>query len=60
MITSFDLNGPAVLTESSSALWLTLLENKLAEHPSGFNAAAERVLHWTMGKWNPSMGITGY
>ena len=57
IISSFDLNGPAILTESSSSLMITLLEGRLSEHPSGFYAAAERILHWLFSRWNPSMSM---
>lgn len=53
MLSSVELNGPALLTETSIALMITLVRERARENPTNFDAAAERVLNWLFGKWNP-------
>ena len=53
MLSSVELNGPALLTETSIALMITLIRERVRENPTNFDAAAERVLNWLFGKWNP-------
>ncbi|KAF1957724.1 hypothetical protein CC80DRAFT_592227 [Byssothecium circinans] len=54
VLTSIELNGPALLTESTSALMTTLIREKVAENPTHFNQTAEKVLNWLLSKWTPS------
>jgi serine-protein kinase ATM len=55
MLLSVELSGPALLTDSSSALMSALLWEKVNENPTHYNSTAERVLNWLLRKWTPSM-----
>ena len=50
---SIELNGPALLTDSSMALMTTLTRERVRENPTSFVTTAERVLNWLFGKWTP-------
>ncbi|KAF2646142.1 hypothetical protein P280DRAFT_439907 [Massarina eburnea CBS 473.64] len=54
MLASIELNGPALLTDSTSALMTTLIREKFDENPTHYNQTAERVLNWLLSKWTPS------
>jgi ataxia telangiectasia mutated family protein len=54
MLLSIELNGPALLTESSSSLLTTLLRERVKENPTHFNITSERLLSWLFSKWTPS------
>jgi hypothetical protein len=54
MLSSIELNGPALLADSSSSLWTTLIRLRTAENPSFFGQTSDRVLHWFFSKWSPS------
>lgn len=54
ILISIELNGPALLIESSSSLMTTILMERVKENPTHFSATAERVLNWLLGKWTPS------
>ena len=49
-----ELNGPAVLAESSASLWETMILTRVSQNPGLFGLTAERALHWLFGKWTPS------
>jgi len=53
MISSVELNGPAVFADSSSSLWATLLRLKVSESPGVFSVTSERILQWLFSKWTP-------
>jgi ataxia telangiectasia mutated family protein len=52
--TIIELNGPALLTESTSSLMTTLMREKIVENPTDYNQTAKRVLDWLLNKWTPS------
>ncbi|KAF2112982.1 hypothetical protein BDV96DRAFT_497142 [Lophiotrema nucula] len=54
MLLSIELSGPALLTESSSSLLATIMQERIAENPTHFNQTAERILSWLLSKWTPS------
>lgn len=54
MLLSIELNGPALLTESSSSLLTTILQERVKENPTHFNNTSERLLNWLFSKWTPS------
>lgn len=53
MVFSIELNGPALLTETSLALMTTIIYERVRENPTNFDVTAERVLNWLFGKWAP-------
>ncbi|KAF2489805.1 hypothetical protein BU16DRAFT_566907 [Lophium mytilinum] len=55
VLPSVELNGPALLTESSSSLWTTLLRGRTEGNPTLFNETSERILQWLYCKWTPSL-----
>ncbi|PVH96335.1 hypothetical protein DM02DRAFT_569817, partial [Periconia macrospinosa] len=55
MLVSLELNGPALLAESTTSLMTTLIQEKIAENPTHYNQTAERVLNWLLNKWTPSL-----
>lgn len=54
ILSSTDLAGPAVLAESSMALWSTLLRLKTEENPSSATLVSDRALNWLFTKFTPS------
>jgi ataxia telangiectasia mutated family protein len=54
MLLSIELNGPALLTDTSSALMTTLIRERINENPTHYNITAERTLSWLFSKWTPS------
>jgi ataxia telangiectasia mutated family protein len=54
MLLSIELSGPALLTESSSLLLTTVIQERIIENPTYYNQTAERVLNWLISKWTPS------
>ncbi|KAF2797348.1 hypothetical protein K505DRAFT_269659 [Melanomma pulvis-pyrius CBS 109.77] len=55
MLLSIELSGPALLTESSSSLLTTIIQERIVENPTHYNQTAERVLNWLISKWTPSL-----
>ncbi|CAI6341211.1 unnamed protein product [Periconia digitata] len=55
MLTSVELNGPALLTESTTSLMTTLIQEVIAGSPTHYKSSAERVLNWLLSKWTPSL-----
>ncbi|KAF2031202.1 hypothetical protein EK21DRAFT_88334 [Setomelanomma holmii] len=55
MLLSIELSGPALLTETSSTLLTTILQERIQENPTNFNSTSERILSWLITKWTPSM-----
>ncbi|KAF2835398.1 hypothetical protein M501DRAFT_1060914 [Patellaria atrata CBS 101060] len=54
ILSSIEINGPALLTDTTSSLWITILRMRSAERPSSFASMSERILTWLFSKWNPS------
>jgi ataxia telangiectasia mutated family protein len=57
MLSSVDLHGPALLSDASASLWITLIQLKASENPGSALVISERVLQWLFNKWTP--GNTG-
>ncbi|CAO2655342.1 Nn.00g104060.m01.CDS01 [Neocucurbitaria sp. VM-36] len=55
MLSSIELSGPALLTETSSSLLTTIIRERIKENPTHFNSTAERIMHWLLSKWTPSL-----
>ncbi|CAN9289399.1 unnamed protein product [Alternaria alternata] len=55
LLLSIELSGPALLTESSSSLLTTILQERIKENPTHFSSTAERILNWLLTKWTPSL-----
>jgi ataxia telangiectasia mutated family protein len=53
MLSSVDLHGPALLSDASASLWITLIQLKSSENPSSALGISERVLQWLFNKWTP-------
>lgn len=51
---SLDLNGPAILAESSMSLFVTIMNQAAAANPSSTKRISERIVGWLFGKWLPS------
>ncbi|KAK5164179.1 hypothetical protein LTR04_001989 [Oleoguttula sp. CCFEE 6159] len=54
IISSIDLNGPVLLADSVSSMWVNIIRMQSSENPSGYSAVCERVLQWLFRKWVPS------
>ena len=55
MVTTADINGPAILTDSSLLLMLHLLQLRNLKLPSASQATCNHVTRWVFLKWNPGM-----
>ncbi|KAF7570348.1 TEL1 Phosphatidylinositol kinase and protein kinase of the PI-3 kinase family [Pyrenophora tritici-repentis] len=55
LLLSIELSGPALLTESSSSLFTTILQERIKENPTHFSSTAERILNWLISKWTPGL-----
>ena len=53
MLSSVDLNGPVMFTDSSVALWCILINLKARVNPGLVHDTSERVLRWVFIRWNP-------
>ncbi|KAI9879869.1 MAG: Serine/threonine-protein kinase tel1 [Pleopsidium flavum] len=54
IVTSVELNGPALLVDSSLSLWSLIVEYRQRENPSATHITSERILHWLFSRWNPA------
>ncbi|KAL0263600.1 Serine/threonine-protein kinase tel1 [Diplodia seriata] len=54
MISSVELRGPAVLSESCCSLWLTMFDVRSSESPHSSHVTIDRMLRWLFLKWTPS------
>ncbi|PKS13290.1 hypothetical protein jhhlp_000061 [Lomentospora prolificans] len=54
MVTTADINGPAILTDSSLLLMLHLLQLRNLKLPSASQATCNHVTRWVFLKWNPA------
>jgi ataxia telangiectasia mutated family protein len=55
ILSSIELNGPALLSEASSSLLTTLIQQRVVENPTHYNYTADRVLNWLLNRWTPGM-----
>ena len=53
MLSSVDLNGPVLFTESALAWWTAVISSKAKSSPGLVHDTAERVLRWVIVRWNP-------
>lgn len=53
MLSSIDLNGPAILTDSAISFCAVLSDLRRSENPGTSAATSERLLHWFFGRWTP-------
>jgi len=53
IVTTADVNGPAVLTDSSLLLMLHLLQLRNLKLPSASQSTCNHVIRWVFLKWNP-------
>jgi serine-protein kinase ATM len=53
VVSSVELKGPAVMSDSVSSWWIIVLRLRATENPAVFNHTANRVLHWLLTKWSP-------
>lgn len=58
IVTSVELNGPAILVDSSLSFWSLILECRQRENPSSTHATCERILHWLFARWTPGTCLT--
>ncbi|OJD31209.1 serine threonine-protein kinase tel1 [Diplodia corticola] len=54
MISSVELRGPVVLSESCCSLWLTMFDVRSSESPHSSLITIEHMLRWLFSKWTPS------
>lgn len=54
MVTATEVNAPAILTDSSTALMIHLLRIRNMEVPGGNLAACHHVIRWISARWNSS------
>jgi hypothetical protein len=53
MLRYSELNGPAVLCESSISLWMLSIRTLISVNPSGASGMMEKLLRWIFNKWTP-------
>ena len=54
IVSSVELNGPALFADSSSSFWEIFLASAVDHSPGVFNSMSDRVLEWLFSKWTPS------
>lgn len=54
IVTAADVNGPAVLSDTSLSLMLHLLHLRNARLPSASQTTCNHIIRWVFMKWNPS------
>ncbi|KAH7063591.1 hypothetical protein B0J12DRAFT_643289 [Macrophomina phaseolina] len=54
MVSSTELHGPAVLSDSSCSLWLTIFDARSSESPHSSHVTTDRMLRWLFSRWTPS------
>lgn len=54
IVTSADVNGPALLADTSLSLMLYLLHLRNARLPSASQTTCNHIIRWAFMKWNPS------
>jgi serine-protein kinase ATM len=52
MIASVDVNGPSTLSDSSVALWTTILGGYARHRPSNNLHVAEQAMSWLFSRWH--------
>ncbi|EFQ24914.1 phosphatidylinositol 3 [Colletotrichum graminicola] len=54
MVTTADVNGPALLVDSSIILMLHLLALRNVKLPNASQSTSHHIIRWTFLKWNPA------
>ncbi|MCJ1474831.1 Serine/threonine-protein kinase tel1 [Lambiella insularis] len=54
MLSSVDLNGPALLTDSAVSMWAVVANLNAKHSPATADQTSERVLRWLFIRWRPS------
>lgn len=54
IVSSVELHAPAVLSESSCSMWLTIFDVRNSQSPHSSQVTADRMLRWLFSKWTPS------
>lgn len=55
MLSSVDLNGPSTLSDSSLAIWATIMNMHMHVNPSLGLDAAKQISGWLRGAWTIGM-----
>lgn len=53
IVTTADVNGPAVLVDSSIMLMLYLLTLRNVKQPNASQSTSHHIIRWVFLKWNP-------
>lgn len=53
ILNAIDLNGPAVLADSTLSFLSLAVHLIASERPNRTNPAPPRVMHWLFSKWTP-------
>lgn len=60
IVTTADVNGPAVLVDSSLILMTTLLQLRNHHLPNASHATNNHVIRWMLSRWFPGECISKY
>jgi serine-protein kinase ATM len=60
IVTTADVNGPAVLVDSSLILMTTLLQLRNHHLPNASHATNNHVIRWMLSRWFPGECISEY
>ncbi len=60
MVTTADVNGPAVLVDSSLILMTTLLQFRNHHLPNASHATNNHVIRWMFSRWFPGEWLLNY
>lgn len=53
IISSTDLNGPALFSDSSAALWSTIVVLRGRQNPGLLQSTTDHALRWLFTSWSP-------
>lgn len=59
-VTTADVNGPAILCDTSLSLMSHLFHERNARLPSASQATSSHIIRWVFLKWNPSESSSGH
>lgn len=60
IVTTADVNGPAVLVDSSLVLMTSLLRLRNHHLPSAGHATNNHVIRWMFSRWFPGQSLSEY
>lgn len=58
MISSVDLNGPAILVDTAISFCAAVSALRRSESPAASAITSERLLHWFFARWSPGQFST--